>query len=104
MPKFELKLTTKNDYEELSDWWFWHRWSTPPTIELLDNLRFGLMVNHNNENICAGFIYFTNAKAFGLIEYIVSTYKVRDKELRKEAIEFLISGLIELANSPNSGI
>lgn len=95
---FQLKLTTKDDYPELADWWKWHRFPSP-SIELLDNLRFGLMVSLNNKNICAGFVYFTNAKAFGLTEYIVSTYKVKDKALRKDAIEFLITSLIELAKT-----
>lgn len=102
--QFKLRLTTLEDYPELYDWFKWHRWSNPPTIELLDNLRFGLMVSYKGENIFAGFIYFTNANAFSLMEFIVSTYKFKDKAIRKEAIEFLILSLIELAEKKGAKV
>ena len=97
--ELQIRMTVESDYEELTDWWYWHRWSEPPSIELLDNLRFGIMVHDGNENICAGFIYFTNAINFGLMEYIVSTYKVRDKEIRTQAMSLLIDSLKNLAYS-----
>jgi len=98
MQKLKLRMTEPGDYIELSDWWDWHRWKdSKPSIDLLDNLKFGLMVSCGDENICAGFIYFTNANAFGLLEFVVSTYKVKDKDMRKEAIIFLISSLQEMA-------
>jgi hypothetical protein len=100
----ELRLTTKEDYPELHDWWLWHRWKVPPSLELLDNLRFGLMVSYQGENICAGFVYFTNAKSFSIVEFIVSTYKFRDKKIRKEALEFLISSLNEVAERKGSKV
>ncbi len=55
------------------------------------------MVYKDGINICAGFIYFTNATKFGLMEYIVSNSKVRDKEIRKEALLYLIECLKQLA-------
>lgn len=94
----ELRLTKREDYEELSDWWKWFR-RPMPSIELLDNLRFGLMVSKDGMNICAGFVYFTNASQFGLIEYIVSSYHVKDRGLRNDALCFLIESLKELAKS-----
>lgn len=93
----KLRLTNKEDYNELCEWWSFWRWKNPPSLTLLDNLRFGLMVSNGEENICAGFIYFTNAKEFALMEYIVSTPKVKDKGTRKKALLFLISALKELA-------
>lgn len=92
----KVRLTNKEDYQELCEWWKWHRFPAP-SLELLDNLRFGLIVSNGTENICAGVIYFTNAKHYALMEYIVSTYKVRDKKTRTEAIQFLIHSLQELA-------
>lgn len=92
-----IRLTTHQDYSELSDWWKWHRWSNPPTIELLDNLKYGIMVSNEQQNICAGFLYFTNARAFALLEFIVSTYKVKDKTKRKDALELLIASLLDIA-------
>jgi hypothetical protein len=38
-----IRLTTPEDYIELKEWWRWHRFPPPP-IDLLDNLRFGIMV------------------------------------------------------------
>jgi hypothetical protein len=94
---FKFRLTEEYDYEELVSWWNFHRFPAPP-LALLDNMRYGIMVSLNGEHICCGFIYLTNAKAFGLIEYIVSTYKVRDKTIRKEALIFLINTLSEFAS------
>lgn len=92
-----IRLTTAEDYPELVEWWKYHRWSSPPSIELLDNLKYGIMISNDQENICAGFLYFTNANAFGLLEWIVSTYKVKDKAIRKEAITLLIASLMNTA-------
>ena len=94
---FNVRLTTINDYPELITWWKWHRWSNPPSIELLDNLKFGIMVSQGYENICAGFIYFTNARAFGLLEYVISNHKVKNKAVRKEALKLLVAPLIDIA-------
>ncbi len=92
----KVRLTTNEDYKELCDWWSWHRFPAP-SLELLDNLRFGIMVSYQGENICAGFVYFTNARAYGMLEFVVSTYKVRDKEIRTKAIRLLLFSLQELA-------
>ena len=101
MSTLKIRLTTENDYTELYDWWLWHRWSKPPSKELLDNLKFGIIISHNNENVCAGFIYFTNARAFGILEYIISSYKIKDKTIRKEALELLIITLMDIATKKN---
>lgn len=96
--KLNLRLTTIDDYTELCDWWnWWPSWDIPPTIDILDNLKYGIIISYNNQNVCAGFIYFTNAKGFGLLEYVVSTYKVKDKSIRKEALELLIVALLDIA-------
>lgn len=93
-----IRLTNINDYQELVNWWKWHRWSNPPSTELLDNLKFGIMISNETENVCAGFIYFTNAKAFGLLEYIVSNPNVKNRAVRKEALKLLIASLCNVAN------
>lgn len=97
MSHLQIRLTQKKDYHELYDWWMWHRWSNPPTLELLDDLKFGVMISLGEENICAGFLYFTNAKAFGLLEFIVSSYKVKDKMVRSDALKLLIYSLCDIA-------
>jgi len=93
---FDLRLTTLEDYPELSDWWDFWRWgNSKPSIDLLDNLKYGLMVSSGFENICAGFVYFTNASSYGLIEYIVSNPKIKDKKVRNQSQIYLISCLKE---------
>ncbi|CAL2094723.1 hypothetical protein [Tenacibaculum sp. 190524A02b] len=94
--ELKIRLTKETDYNELTDWWKWHRFPAP-SIELIDNLRLGLIVSDGNENICAGFIFITNANAFGILEYVVSTYKIKNREKRKKAISFLILSLKEMA-------
>lgn len=96
---FNIRITTTNDYPELVTWWKWHRWSNPPSIDLLDNLKFGVMISQGPINICAGFLYFTNARAFGLLEYVISNHNVKNKTIRKEAIKLLIVSLTEIANN-----
>lgn len=94
----DLRLTTKEDYKELCGWWDQWRWKdSKPSLELLDNLKYGLMVSLDGKNICAGFLYFTNASAFGLLEFIVSSPEIKQKNIRKEAIIFLICSLQEMA-------
>lgn len=97
MTNLKVRLTTTEDYQELYEWWKSWNWNEPPSLALLDNLRFGLIISNGTENICAGFIYFTNARQFALMEYIVSTKKVRDRQIRKEALIFLIECLKEFA-------
>lgn len=97
--ELDIRLTNTSDYPELCDWWkWWPGWSAPPSIELLDNLKYGIMISLNNQNICAGFIYFTNARAFCLLEYVISSYIIKDREIRKEAKTLLLCSLIEMAN------
>jgi hypothetical protein len=98
MKDLELRFTQKEDYSELSDWWDWWRWKdSKPGLELLDDLKYGLMVSNEIQNICAGFLYFTNAKAFGLLEFVISNPKIKNKDLRRESQIFLLSSLIVFA-------
>lgn len=98
MKNLQLRFTKKEDYPELSNWWNWWRWKdSKPSLELLDNLKYGLIVSNETENICAGFMYFTNANAFALLEFVVSSPKIKDKSLRKESQIFLICSLLEFA-------
>lgn len=98
MKNLQLRFTNKDDYPELCNWWNWWRWkNSKPSLALLDNLKFGLMVSSEKGNNCAGFLYFTNARAFGLLEFIISNPDIKDKKERKEAQIFLINSLLVLA-------
>lgn len=93
---FSKRWLKESDYEQLCDWWTKWRW-TPPTRALLpENGTFGIMISVDGINVCAGFLYLTNS-SFGIVEYIVSNFDFKDRELRKEAIKMLIESLNDVA-------
>lgn len=92
---YNLRWLEEKDYETLCKWWKDWRW-TPPARELLpDNGKCGVMVSKDGVEICAGFIYLTNSK-FAIVEYVVSNFEVKDKEVRQGAIKLVIDGLSEI--------
>ena len=91
--KVEVKLVTKEVYDDiLCKWWKDWRW-TPPKFEMLPNT--GIIVYYDDEPVCAGFVYYTNSK-MAWIEYIVSNFHYRAFN-RDEMIELTINTLCELA-------
>jgi len=95
---FEYRNIQEDDYSILVDWWKWHRFPAPPREILPDNISDGIMVSVNGENVCAGFVYRTSSSSLFWCEWIVSSYKIRDKEVRKKAISNLIEAIKFLAN------
>ncbi len=92
---FDKRLLTESDYDQLVEWWKWHRF-TPPLKEMLpDNGTCGIMLSKNGVNIIAGFLYFTNSKMCW-IEFIVSNPDYREPD-RKKAKQHLIDNLCDLA-------
>lgn len=97
MYNLHYKQLTENDYHDfLVKWWQDNRFTPPPIDFLPNNGKDGIVVinTDTNEKICAGFIYITNSEVAWL-EFVVSNFEVKNKELRKQAIEFLISQLIK---------
>ena len=95
MFNLEYKQLTENDYYDfLIKWWSDNRFAPPPIDFLPNNGTDGIVIinSETKEKICAGFIYVTNSEVAWL-EFIVSNFEVKDKELRKQAIAFLISQL-----------
>ena len=90
---YEVRNTLESDYEELIDWWTWHRFKAPSRIMLPDDFSDGVMISYKGENVCAGFVYRTSASAFFKCEFIVSTYKVKDKMIRHKSLLILIEAL-----------
>ena len=91
----EVRFLNDGDYDTLSSWWKDWRWTPPPADMLPDDGKGGVMVSKDGVDICAGFIYFTNSKT-AWIEFIVSDFHYREND-RREALEFLVNVLIELA-------
>ena len=92
----EARFLNESDYDNvLHKWWTEWNW-TPPTKDMLpENGKCGIMVTSNGENVCAGFVYFTNSK-MAWIEFIVSNKNYKESD-RGQCIEFLINVLSELA-------
>lgn len=94
---FEVRNLKEEDYKQLCEWW--NFWKFPPPLRhaLPDSLSDGLMVSYKGEDLCAGFIYRTSSSSLFWIEWIVSTNKIRDKEVREYGIKYLINGLCYMA-------
>ena len=60
---FNIIKLNPSDYEEvLVNWWKDWGWTPPPKEFLPEDGEGGVMVLHNEQPICAGFVYFTNSK------------------------------------------
>ena len=95
--KFTVRNLEEKDYEILSEWWlFWWKTKVPRKM-LPDNLSDGVMIEYNGIPVSAGFIYATSSRYLYWMEFIISSPTFRDKKLRKEALDFNIKVLIDIA-------
>lgn len=94
---FKIRLLTDNDFTTLINWWNFWRFPAPKKELLPDNGCGGIMVYKDDVEICAGYLFFTNSK-MAWIEFIVSNPNYKQKD-RKEAINFLINELGQIAKS-----
>lgn len=91
--ELNIRPLLEADYDNiLLGWWKGWRWTAPPRDILPDNGKGGFIVYYGATPICAGFAYVTNSKV-GWVEWVVSNHKFRDKEIRKFAIEMLVTSL-----------
>lgn len=88
------QLTEEDYYVFLMKWWEDNRFPPPPLDFLPNNGKDGIVVfdADTNQKICAGFVYITNSEV-AWIEFVVSNFEVKDRDLRKQAIEYLIKEL-----------
>ena len=84
----KTRTLNESDWETLSDWWKSWGWPVLPKDMLPDNGTGGIMVEHDNKNIVAGFLYWSNSKLVWL-DWIISNPDAK-KDLRQEAIKKLI--------------
>jgi hypothetical protein len=91
----EVRYLDDHDYDVLASWWKDWRWTPPPKDMLPQDGRGGLMITKDGEDICAGFIYFTNSST-AWVEFIISNFQYKQKD-RKDAIILLINALSEVA-------
>lgn len=89
----EVRYLKESDYDDiLVGWWSQWRWSAPAKDMLPQNGEGGIIVSKDGEDICAGFVYFTNSKT-AWIEYIISNPNYKNREDRKNALNMLINVL-----------
>lgn len=100
MFNLNYRQLTESDYHDfLVKWWQDNRFPPPPIDFLPNNGKDGIVVinTDTNEKICAGFIYITNSEVAWL-EFVVANFDVKNRALRKQAIEFLIQSLVKSSN------
>lgn len=90
----KIELVNEQNYEMLVEWW--KDWNLPITPRSFIPKNSFVV-----ENICAGFVYQLDNTSMWWIEGIVSNPSIIDKELKKQAICFLISKLEEVAKNNN---
>jgi len=91
--KLHSRFLDASDYSILVNWWAWNRFPSPPK-EMLPNMGLGgmMVVDENGNNICAGFLYNTDS-ALSWIEFIVASPDIKDREIRRKGLVFLIESL-----------
>jgi len=94
---FTIEPLQEGDYENiLCQWWRDWRWDSPSKEFLPEDGTGGFMVYDEGVPVCAGFMYRTNSKVVWC-DWIISNFGYKNKQGRKEAIELLISTIVELA-------
>ena len=86
--KLNIRRLNNKDLIIIKQWWkSWPKWEAPADDFLPET---GVIVEHDNKPVVAGFIYLTNAKV-ALLEWIISDPEWKH-EHRKTSIELLIKG------------
>ena len=86
--KLNIRRLNKKDLIIIKEWWkSWPKWEAPSDDFLPET---GVIVEHDNRPVMAGFLYLTNSKV-ALLEWIISDPDWRS-ENREQALELLITG------------
>lgn len=89
----QVRYLKEDDYDNiLKGWWEQWRWTAPVKDMLPQDGTGGIMVSKDGQDICSGFVYFTNSKT-AWIEYIISNPNYKNRSDRKEALNMLINVL-----------
>jgi GNAT superfamily N-acetyltransferase len=90
------RVIKKEDLDVISKWWDY--WYGPDKVDvsiLPANGLGGIVVEKDDNPVCAGFIYLTNG-GIALIEWVVSDPNYRDED-RGDAVVLLIESCIAVA-------
>jgi len=89
---FTIRNLKEDDYDTLCKWWKENKFPIVPRQILPDNGLGGIMVQVDNIDVCACFLYLTNSKICWL-EYIVMDFQYKDKKNREKVKELAINQL-----------
>lgn len=89
--KFKVRTLTDNDWELLVSWWKGWGWPVVPKDILPDQGTGGIMVEHEDKPLAAGFIYWSNS---GLCWF---DWVIADHQGNRRARPFAVKFLIETA-------
>jgi hypothetical protein len=94
----DIRMLNTSDYEDiLVGWWKSWRW-TPPAKDFLPGDGTGGFIVYDDETpVCAGFLYITNSKV-AWVDWVISNFNYKDKDVRREALILLIDTLGTTAN------
>lgn len=83
------------DYPDICEWWRGHGWAYVPA-HLLP--RVGLIIESDDgQKLCAGFLY-TAESSWGWLEWVV-TNPQGPMRYRKDAVDLLVSSLVDIARA-----
>lgn len=86
--EFNVRSVKEEDYDGLlKKWWSDWRFTRPPK-EFLP-MSSGLIVSYEGVDVCACFIYNIDNAPVAWMEFVISNFEVKDRELRKNALEFM---------------
>ena len=92
----KIRELNDSDYEDiLVGWWKDWGWQPPQKDFLPDDGKGGIIVYDDDVPICAGYMYLTNSRV-GWVDWIISNRNYTNKELRKDALELLLSRLTDI--------
>ena len=87
--ELNIRMLKDSDWDTLVEWWNAWGWPIMPKDMLPDNGKGGIMIEHKDQKIVAGFLYWSNSKLVWL-DWIISNPNA-NKKIRKQAIEKLIT-------------
>ena len=92
----KIRELNDSDYEDILVGW-WKDWGWQPRQKdfLPDDGKGGIIVYDDDVPICAGYMYLTNSRV-GWVDWIISNRNYTNKELRKDALELLVSRLTDI--------
>ena len=92
----KVRELNDSDYEDiLVGWWKDWGWEPPQKDFLPNDGNGGIIIYDGDAPICAGYMYLTNSKV-GWVDWIISNKYYTKKELRRYALELLVSRLTEI--------